>query len=473
MEVPMDRPWLDDACSLVDAIRAGEVRAADAVEASLEAIAASKLNAVCYLDAAGARQRAAEIDREVSAGRNPGLFAGVPLLVKDLEHVAGMPTTYGSVPYRDNIASYDSIHVARLRAAGAVILGKATASEFGLVPYTTTKLHGVTRNPWNLDRTPGGSSGGPAAAVAGGLVPLATASDGGGSIRIPAHYTGLLGLKGSYGRIPRGPNSRYGALTAHWGTVSRSVRDTARWFDVASGYHPRDPFSLPRVDGWEAGLGTHDLRGLRAAYSPDLSGIATLEDEVRAIVERAGEALIEEAGLQLTDARLELPENAGAWANAGAPGLFADLKEYWPDCADDLTYEIRAAMQFMERYRVWHAASVDKFRMLMNEAMADIFEGVDLVICAVNPHVAFAAEGPMPSHVDGVRVGRQNNGALTIPGNISGYPAVSIPAGVTSSGLPVGLQVYARRHEDALLLDVAGIMERTRPWPLVAPEAPC
>ena len=126
----------------------------------------------------------------------------------------------------------------------------------------------------------------------------------------------------------------------------------------------------------------------------------------------------------------------------------------------------------MERYRVWHAASVDRFRVEMNEAMAGIFEQTDIVLCATSPVEPFAAEGPMPSRVDGVKVGRNNNGALTIPANISGYPAVSIPAGLTGNGLPVGLQAYARRHEDALLLDLALAMERAHPWPLVAPGAP-
>lgn len=243
------KPWLDDSCSLADAVRKGDVKAVEVLEASLEAIATSKVNAVAHLDADGARRRAEEIDREVAAGKDPGLFAGVPTLAKDMGHVRGMPTTYGSLVYKDNVVDYDSIDVGRLRAAGAVILGKATTSEFGLVAYTSTKLCGVTRNPWNLERTPGGSSGGPSAAVAGGLVPASTASDGGGSIRIPAHYTGLVGLKGTFGRVPRGPKARNGPLTSHWGTVSRSVRDTARWFEVVSGYHPRDQFSLPRVEG--------------------------------------------------------------------------------------------------------------------------------------------------------------------------------------------------------------------------------
>jgi aspartyl-tRNA(Asn)/glutamyl-tRNA(Gln) amidotransferase subunit A len=468
----MTTPWMQDACSLADAIRRGEIRSADVLEASLAAIAASKLNAVVYLDADGARRQAAEIDRRVAAGEDPGAFAGVPLLVKDLEHAKDMPTTYGSVPYKDNIVDHDSTHVARLRAAGAVIVGKSAAPEFGLVAYTATKLHGVTRNPWNTERTPAGSSGGSAAAVSGGLVPLATASDGGGSIRKPAAFCGLVGMKGTFGRIPRGPHARNGPLTSNWGTVSRSVRDTARWYDVASGYHPRDPFSLPRIDGWERDLGTHDLPGLRVAVSPDL-GCTVLAADIRRVVTDAAAAIVEASGMRRVDLDVRLPEGGAKWLNAGAPGLFNDLKDFWPDCKDDLTFEIAFSMQWTaEHYRVWHAAGVDRFRADLNEAMADVFEGTDIILCATDPVEPFAAEGPMPSRVDGERVGRNNNGALTIPANITGYPAISIPAGLTPSGLPVGLQAIARRHEDALLLDLALAMERARPWPLTAPAAP-
>jgi len=395
----------------------------------------------------------------------------VPILVKDLEDASGMPTTHGSVPYKNNIADRDSTHVARIRAAGAVIVGKSTPSEFGLVAYTATKLHGVTRNPWNLERTPAGSSGGSAAAVSGGLVPLATASDGGGSIRIPAAYCGLVGLKGTFGRIPRGPKAKNGPLTSNWGTVARSVRDAARWYDVASGYHPRDAFSLPRIDGWERLLGTRDLKGLRVAVAPDL-GNTVLQRDVRAVVTSAAEALVATTGMQPVELSVKLPEKAAAWMNAGAAGLYNDLKDYWPDCRDDLTYEIRYCMDFMEHYQIWHAASVDRFRMEMVEAFANLFEQTDIILCATNPVEPFAAEGPMPSHVDGERVGRNNNGALTIPANIAGYPAISIPAGLTPSGLPVGVQAIARRHEDALLLDLALVMEREHPWPKVAPGAP-
>ena len=466
------QPWLDDASSLADAIRRGAAKSADVTEASLDAIGASNVNAVAYLDAEGAREQAAQIDARIAAGEDPGAFAGVPMLIKDVQNVAGMPTTHGSVVYKDNIADHDSTFVSRLRDAGAVIIGKSTMSEFGLVPYTSTKLYGTTRNPWNLERTPGGSSGGASAAVAAGLVPIAAGGDGGGSIRIPASYTGLVGMKGTFGRIPRGPRSANGPLTQHSGPLARSVRDVARWYDVCSGYDARDPFSLPRIEGWEERLGIHRLDGLRVAVAPDLNGIAVLEPEVARVVGEAADALVKEAKLRPVEARLEVPENATRWATAGAPSLFSDLKGHWPDCHDDLTYEIQQSMKFMEHYRVWHAASVDKFRMMMNEAMADLFEQADILLCATNPFEPYVAEGPMPANVGDVRVGRQNNGALTIPGNISGYPAISIPFGTTKSALPVGLQAYTRRHDDALLFDLALVLERVNPWPLVAPGAP-
>jgi len=172
------------------------------------------------------------------------------------------------------------------------------------------------------------------------------------------------------------------------------------------------------------------------------------------------------------DLEVKVPENGLAWASAGLPSLIADLKDYWPDCKEDLTLEIRFAMEASPQYRASHGAEVEIFRIEMNEAMADLFEQVDVLLCATSPMEPFAAEGPMPYQVGEVSVSPYNAGALTIPANLSGYPAVSIPAGVSSGGLPIGLQAYARRHEDALLLDLALAMERARPWPLVAPGAP-
>ena len=186
-------------------------------------------------------------------------------------------------------ATYTTTQVRRLLGAGRSSAAQTTASEFGGVNVTYTRLHGTTRNPWNLDRTPGGSSGGTAAAVAGGLLPIATGGDGGGSIRIPAGFTGLFGLKATYGRIPRGPFTHQIPHTVTVGCLSRSVRDTARWFDVCNGYDPHDTHSLPRVEGWEAGLGSHrpDLRGKRAAIAVDL-GVAVVHPGVAELVDGGG-----------------------------------------------------------------------------------------------------------------------------------------------------------------------------------------
>ena len=196
-------------------------------------------------------------------------FGGVPLGVKELERYTGWPDTDASLVFKDRVATTTDTMLVRAAGAGAVLIGQTTSSEFGGVNLTRTMLHGATHNPWKQGRTPGGSSGGSAAAVAGGLVTIATGGDGGGSIRIPAGFTGLVGLKSTYGRIPRGPGAPNGNLTTTVGCLSRSVRDTARWFDVCNGHEGNDPLSLPRVEGWEAGLGTHSLRGMRAVVVPN------------------------------------------------------------------------------------------------------------------------------------------------------------------------------------------------------------
>ncbi|MGD0881209.1 MAG: amidase [Acidimicrobiales bacterium] len=467
----MTEPWLDDACSLVDAFRAGTLSPSEALEASLTAIEASDLNAVCYLDAEAARARAASADVSLP-------FGGVPIGVKELDHVEGWPYSEASLVFADRISTFDTTQVTRLRAAGAVLAAQTTASEFGGVNCTATKIHGITRNPWDTDRTPGGSSGGSAAAVAGGLLPIASGGDGGGSIRIPAGFTGLFGLKATYGRIPRGPETLQPPLTVTVGCLSRSVRDTARWFDVCNGSDPRDTLSLPRVDGWEAGLGTFDLSGKRAVVSVDL-GAAVVEPRVAALVIGAAEALIADAGLRRVDVVITLPQGGLEWALSNLVGLVAELGDRYPGCNDDLTPELQIGMNLAtHHYSIESAGKAEQFRIALNEQMADLFDQVDFVFASTNPDVAFDAGGPMPTKVGDVDLiatygfdkAIGNNGALTIPANLSGLPAVSIPVG-SVDGVPVGMQVIGRHHEEQLLLELARIAERERPWPLVAPPA--
>jgi len=504
MATVTDAPWTGDACSLVDAFRAGERTPTDELDATFAAIDASRLNAFCHLDREWAYRAAAAAD--VSKP-----FGGVPAGIKELDPVRGWPFSEGSLVFADRVADRTSHVVERLLdRGGAVPVGATTASEFGGLNVSVTKIHGVTHNPWRYGRTVGGSSAGSSAAVSGGLVSLATGGDGGGSIRIPAGYTGLLGMKGTFGRIPRSPHAYMRPNTVVLGNVARSVRDAARYFDVCAGPHPADPTSLPVAGPWEAGLGAHELRGRRVAVVPALGG-AALEPGMAEHVHAAAEDLVAATGMVQVDLRIDLPNLALQWMMGNLATLLAELGDRWPGCADELTTEVTFGLRLSQTfYNLNTAAAAERLRIEANEALAAAFEQVDFVMAATNPGPAFPAESLTSAPQSGVadwalstRAGERalrgllactrvlagiapklppavldvasrrfpdlvNMGALTIPANLYGNPAVSIPVG-TMDGLPVGLQVLARHHADALLLDLALAAERHRPWPLVAP----
>ena len=457
-----ETPWLGDACSLVDAFRSGERSPSEELEATLGAIEASDLNAFVFVDTDAARATAASADVTKP-------FGGVPIGIKSLEKVAGWPDTEQSVVFKDRKATETATGVRRLRERGGVVtVGQTLASEFGGLNVSKNKLYGTCHNPWQHDRTAGGSSGGSSAAVAGGLVSIASGGDGGGSIRIPAGFCGLLGMKGTAGRIPRGPGTQIHPMTVVLGCQARSVRDAARWYDVASGFDQRDPYSLPRIDGWERDLGSFDLKGKRVAIAPTL-GSAVVRAEVQERVMAAAEALARDAGLVIVDIPVMLPPLDLTWALANLAGLHGDLEGLWPACKDDLTKEIAFGMELSEQMvNVGVVAKGEKARTAANERMADLFDEVDFVISATNPDIAFPAEVMMNSRVGDQKVDGGNNGTLTIPANISGNPAVSIPV-EPFNGLPVGMQIMGKHHQDQLLFDLALMVERTAPWPLVAP----
>lgn len=499
-----DSPWQGDACSLVDAFRAGDRSPVEELDATLAAIAATDLNCFSHVDPE--RARAAAETADVSRP-----FGGVPTAIKELDPVEGWPWTEASLVYKDRIGTYTSHQTQRLFERGGVVpVGKTTASEFGGLNVSVTKINGITHNPWRHGRTVGGSSGGSASAVSGGLLSLATGGDGGGSIRIPAGYTGLLGMKGTFGRIPRGPHAFMRPNTVVLGNLSRSVRDAARYYDVCAGTHLYDPSSLPSHGRWEAGLGASELKGLRVAIVPALGG-ATLEPGVEDRIRAEAKQLIADTGMVEVDIRVEPPNLAAQWMMGNLATLLADLGDAWPQCSGELTDEVAVGLHLAEAmYNLRTAAVAEELRIQANEVMARAFEQVDLIIAATNPGPAFAADaatsnpqapiidrlfsnGParqvvrgllgavrvaagavpkLPSAVLGQAEHRfpdlVNMGALTIIANIYGNPAVSIPAG-TVDGLPVGMQVLAPHHRDELLFDVALAVERERPWPMVAP----
>ncbi len=498
-----DAPWQGDACSLVDAFRTGERSPVEELDVTLDAIDRSDLNAFCFVDAEGARSAAKDADVSLP-------FGGVPTGIKQLDPVAGWPYNEASLVFRDRVAPYSSRYFERLRDRGGIVpVGQTTASEFGGLNVSVTKINGVTHNPWRHGRTVGGSSSGSAAAVAGGLVSLASGGDGGGSIRIPAGYTGLLGMKGTFGRIPRSPNAFMRPNTVVLGNLSRSVRDAARVFDVASGPDHADPSSLPGHSSFEDALGTHELKGRKVAIVPALGGVtldAGVEDHLRA----EAQALIDATGMVQVDVAVNPPNLAAQWMMGNLATLLADLGDRWPRCANQLTDEVAIGLLLAQTfYNLFTAAEAEQLRVRANEAMAAAFDQVDFIIAATNPGPAFAAESQTSSPEPPIITWFKSNvvaryglrallgaartaggiapklpnallaegskhlqdmttmGGLTIISNIYGNPAVSIPAG-TVDGLPVGMQVLAPHHHDSLLFDVALAVERARPWPLVA-----
>jgi aspartyl-tRNA(Asn)/glutamyl-tRNA(Gln) amidotransferase subunit A len=464
----------DTVIGIAEAVRKGERRAVDVLDEVLGAIATGneRLNAFVYVDEDIARRAAEAVDAKVARGEDPGPLAGVPFGVKDLEDCAGMPTSHGSLLYRDHgPVAEDSVHVARLRAAGAVPVGKTAAPEFGTLSFTKTKIFGVTRNPWNVARTPGGSSGGTAAAVAAGIIPFGTASDGGGSTRIPGGFSGLYGFKASFGRIPSpGPD---GSLTTSLGALTTTVADSARHLDVAAGPHDDDRMSLPPAGvGYEQLIESLAVEGLRARWSVDL-GFAAVDPEVVEVTEAAAKELMSAAKLTDVGGEVVLTDPVKTWLSSGPLDLWHGIEPgMWPKGADDVTFYVRGALEATESYPLpKYARALQRKQQLVKDC-ARIFDEVDVLLCPTTAVPAFPAEGPPPSTIDGRDVA---NGAMATPftmlANICWNPAASVPAGLSQDGLPIGLQIIAARHRDDIVMRLARIFEQARPWPRLAPVA--
>lgn len=471
----MSELWERDAWALADAVRTGEIRARDVVEAHLDRIAARnhELNAIIDLDDAGARRQADEIDRRVAAGDDPGPWAGVPMGVKELAQAEGFPDTHASLLHQGKVAVADAHEVARLRHNGAVIVGLTTSPEFGSVSFTNTPLHGITRNPWDPTRTPGGSSGGSAAAVAAGLLPACTGSDGGGSIRIPAAYSGLFGWKCTFGRIGAGPAPFDGSLNSVHGPIVRSVRDAARYIDATAGPSLTDPTSLPKPlvpyeQQLTSGAAVAALRGKRAAWSSTV-GYGVVDPQVEAVAREAAEVLVLRAGLELVDIDVSLPAPGRSWGLQSSLDLAAwnldAARENW----DALTPVVRAGLTVIDGLRPDGLLKAIRRRHELLLASAAVFEQVDLLLTPTTATPALPAEGVFATEVAGREVNLfLASAAFTAPFNMTGQPAASIPAGLVD-GLPVGLQVVARRLEDELPMAAGAVLEEARPWPKLAP----
>lgn len=467
--------WARDAWEIADGVRSGDVSAVEVLDVSLDRIDRfnEDLNAVCYSDVDAARARAQEIDAEVKAGGDPGPFAGVPMGVKELTQAKGFPDTHASVMYKDRVAATDGTEVARLRAGGAVIVGLTTAPEMGIPSYTNSPLHGITRNPWNLEATPGGSSGGSAAAVAAGMFPACTGSDGGGSIRIPSSYSGLPGFKSTFGLSGTGPAPFDAGMTSVYGPMVRSVRDAARYIDITSGPTLVDPTSLPKPAPFEPLTTSLDaarerLRGKKVAWSPTL-GYGVVDTGVEKVTSEAAQQLIAEAGLELVDLDVTFPKPGSSWGLLSAPSYAAWYFDDAQEHLDDLDMLLRITIEGLPNLRAEHLGRAIRRRHELLLASAEVFSEVDLLLTPTTATTAYQAEGTLSGPVNGVEVDLMILSAtFTAPFNITGQPGFSIPAGLVD-GMPVGMQVVARRHEDDLCVAAAALMESARPWPKLAP----
>ncbi len=468
----MEMPSVVDAAAR---IRSGTSSAEELVRACLAAVEQhnGRLNAFVHVDAELALAEARVIDAAVSSGdiERLGPLAGVPFGVKDLEDCAGMPTTKGSRWFAGGPPkTADSLHVARLRAAGAIPIGKTAVPEFGAWAYTASPLLGVTRNPWDPSVTPGGSSGGSTAAVSAGMVPFGTASDGGGSIRTPAGFTGLVGLRATYGRIPTFGDTHL-AQNAVAGSVTTTVADTALLLDVMAGPDPRDRTCLPAPPvSYLDALDRTDLSGLRVAWSADL-GFAVVDPEVAALCEHAAQAFVAATGATLVGTTVQLEDYTRTYAFMEGVDKFVGVDpDLWEHRLDELDPLSAPGWRYLSRKTLpWEAAVEDDRRRLVHQVAA-LYDELDLLLTPMCSIPAFAAEGPMPTEIGGRKVHGGMSVVLGFLASLVNLPALSVPAGLTPAGLPVGLQVIGPRHREDLVLAAAARYEQARPWPRHCPD---
>lgn len=462
-----DMPYAS-AVELVELIRSKSMSPVELMETTLKRIEAVNpaINAFVSVHAEQAMTQAKRLAERIAAGDPVPPLAGVPVGVKDLEDVEEMVTSYGAVPYRNHVAPRDSIQVARLKAAGAIVIGKTNTPEFGFTFFTKNRVFGVTRNPWNTERTPGGSSGGSAAAVAAGLTPMATGSDGGGSVRIPASYSGCFGLKPSYGRIPlysaAGPLS---ALPMHpivvAGPLTRTVEDAALYMDCTAGYHPADPNALPKPASYLRAL--KDLpQKLRIAFSPDL-GYVKVQKDVRALVDHAVRAF-EAMGHEITLWEDTFPEVGDAWSKLIYCDFFAQLSPQLDAHREELAKSLVMIIDGMQGFSLKEQAGAMNTKAELNQILWKLFDRFDLLLTPTVPTEAFQAKGPPPSEVDGKPISLFEAVAFSYPFNLSGHPAATVPVGFTDSGLPAGLQIVGPRHRDDMVLQASYAFQQARPW---------
>ena len=460
------------AGALAAEIAARRVSAVEAVDAVLDRIDRVDADLAAFVTVAPdeARAQARRVDADLAAGRPVGPLGGVPYSVKDLIFTAGMRTALGCWAYRDLVPDEDDVVVERVRRAGGVLVGKTTVPELGYGGTGQNPLGPPTSNPWDLTRTSGGSSAGSAAAVASGLGPFSLGSDGGGSVRGPASFCGVYGIKPTMGRVPLHPGTKDERLPGvsswesleHIGPLTRTVADAALVLSVLAGPDDRDRLSLPSGDvDWRASA-DGQLPPLRIAYSPDL-GYAAVDPEVRALTERAARVFERDLGCVVEEAHPGWPDPYEIfWGTVVAETDLAGMRRLADELGDRMSPHLAAAVR-----TDWSAEQLTTAlmgRKAIYNAAWRFFRRYDLLLTPTMPVPAFEHGVLGPTTIAGREVAPSARTWFTCPFNLTGQPAATVPVGHTAAGLPVGLQIAGRRLDDALVLRASAAYEAAAPW---------
>lgn len=439
------------------AVRAKDISARELLELHLARIAERnpQLNAIVSLDEERARAGAAEADRALASGAEVGPLHGLPFAFKDTHAVAGWRTTYGSVLRADHVPDQDELLVERVRRAGAVTIGKTNVPEFAAGSHTFNRVFGTTLNPVDPTRSAGGSSGGAACALASGMVPLADGSDMGGSLRNPASFCGVVGLRPSLGRVPEWPHYNQWETTSVGGPMARNVGDLALLLSVLAGPDPRAPQALGDPGSTFAPPLRGDLSGLRVALSVDLGGAFEVDDEVAAVVASAA-SLFDD----VTDAHPVLTEADDTFRTLRAWHFQAKLGPLLAEHPEAFKQSLADNIRAGESLTGADVARAYAQRTALSERMRVFFESYDVLVLPVSQVPPFPADQEFPTEINGRPMETYLDwmrAAYLI--TVTGCPAISVPFGRTRAGLPVGIQLVAAHGRDRFLLEVAAAVE--------------
>jgi len=426
------------------------------------------INAYCTPTFELARETAKKADEAVKRSNTLGLLHGIPTSIKDLMQTKGIRTTFGSKLYEDFIPEQDDVAVQRLIASGCVILGKTNTPEFGAIALTNNKIFGETKNPWDIERNSGGSSGGAASAVAGGIGPLALGSDGGGSIRVPCSCCGVYGLKPTFGRIPSYPRIGIAFYSMdHYGPIVRHVKDAALMLNAMKGHHPGDHNSFPDDDIDYAKVLDEKPKKLKIGYSMTLGYGKILDDEVKENV-LDGIQKFERFDWDIEEANLKIRKPESAYKTEVSIGYAYDLQKDFNNRPEDLSPDLKGSIRLGLDNSAMNIGKAREQRKHVYEVMYQYFKDYDILITPTLPCPAIKP-GWLETGTTFPSIGKKTLSIMswmtyTYPFNMTGLPAASIPSGWSNSGLPIGMQIVGKRYDERTVLQVSKAFEEVSPW---------